>query len=124
MNDVLKPDAGAQQAPKAKPDWRTKESRAARRAKTATVPSVTCDEQPSPSAFIEQLWVDPKIAAAADAVARVQAVRNSVARKLDGGSLAVTADELTRLDVALTEAKLRLGELSPEHPDALIPALR
>lgn len=46
-----------------------------------------------------------------------------MARKLDGGSLAVTADDLTRLDGALTEAKLRLGELSPEHADALIPAL-
>lgn len=123
MNDVLKPDAVAQQATKTKPDWRTKDARAARRAKTATVPSVTCGGQPSPSAFIEQLWVHPKVAAAANAVARAQAVRNSVARKLDGGSLAVTADDLTRLDGALTEAKLRLGELSPEHPDALIPAL-
>lgn len=54
MNDVLKPDSVAQQATETKPDWRTKEARAARRAKTATVPSVTCDEQPSFSACIEQ----------------------------------------------------------------------
>lgn len=44
MNDVLKPDAVAQQATKAKSDWRTKEARAARREKTATVTDVEVAE--------------------------------------------------------------------------------
>jgi 4'-phosphopantetheinyl transferase EntD len=114
MNDALNSDAAAQQAAEAKPDRRVAQPR-----KTRFGSARTCAEQ----ALFDGSWVDPKVAAAADAAAWAQAVRNSVARKLDGGSLAVTSEDLTRLDGALTAAKPRLGELSPKHPDALIPAL-
>jgi predicted transcriptional regulator len=60
---------------------------------------------------------------AEDAVTRAQAVRDSVERKLNAGSKAVTFDDLAHINKALTAARLRLGEFLPTHPNALRHAL-
>ena len=57
-------------------------------------------------------------------VQTIQAKRDSVQRKLDGGSNAVTIDTLRELEKLLTQARLKLGEVCRTHPLALLHAMQ
>lgn len=104
-------------APAKKVDGRTKEARAARaaqRGKATPAPAINRGN--------DFPHVSPEIAAAAHMVDAIQGKCDSVRRKLAGGSVAVTAGDLERLETELLGAKLKLGELSPKHPQALLHA--
>lgn len=49
-------------------------------------------------------------------VLAIQTRRDSVIRKLEGGSNAVTVDALRELDRELMQARLKLGEVCSTHP--------
>ncbi len=102
-------------------DWRTKEARAARAAQRAkSMPTPTPAKQ-----LIDNVpYVSPETQTAANLVDVVQAKCASVRRKLAAGSAAVTTEDLDRLERELQGARLRLGELSPNHPQALLHALQ
>lgn len=104
-------------APAKKVDWRTKEARAARAAQRAEATPATAMNRSN-----KLPYVSPEIATAAHMVDSVQGKCDSVRRKLAGGSVAVTSDDLECLERELLGARLKLGELSPKHPQALLHA--
>jgi len=61
------------------------------------------------------------------AEARVQAIQarcDSVKRKLNGGSKAVTFSDLRQMEKELTDARLTLGEVCRTHPLALLHSMQ
>lgn len=119
MSNSITTSANESAATKAakKVDWRTKEARAARAAQRAEATPA-----PAMNRSNNLPCVSPEIATAAHMVDVAQGKCDSVRRKLDGGSVAVTSDDLERLERELLGARLTLGELSPKHPQALLHA--
>lgn len=66
---------------------------------------------------------DSRVVAAERTLVRISTVRDSVRRKLDNGSAAVSPGDVTRWENDVINARLALGEVSPSHPDALLHAL-
>lgn len=105
------------------PDWRTREAREARRAVNAAQAGVERTDQISIDTAPSKPWVDPEVLAALRDVESAKLRRDSVKRKLDGGSAAVSADDLDRCEKSLAHARLNLGDLSPTDPESLLRAL-
>jgi hypothetical protein len=107
-----------------KPDWRTREARAARQVAKVdqagtkdtgqTIITETANSMP---------LVDPKVLVALRDVEFAKSRRDSVKRKMDGGSAAVSAEGLEHWEHSLTHARFNLGDLSSTHPDSLLRAL-
>lgn len=96
-------------------DGRSKEARAARRAAKADQDAKRADEVRIQTKFIEPR-VSPEISAAQHAVEVATAVRDSVRRKLEGGSTHVSADDLKRVERGLFEANLNLNSFLTKQP--------
>lgn len=104
-------------------DWRTREARDARRVAKVVQAGVERTDQTSIEAVTSKPWVDPKVLVALRDVEFAKSRRDSVKRKLDGGSTAVSADDLERCEQSLTHVRFNLGDLSPTHPESLLRAM-
>lgn len=65
----------------------------------------------------------PEVLAAALAVEQAQEVRNSVRRKLFGGSTAVEPSDLSAWEARLGLARTALADIAPDHPLIVTSAL-
>lgn len=106
-----------------KPDWRTREARSARRVAKVAQAGVERIDQTSTEVVTCKPWVDPKVLAALRDVEFAKLRRDSVKRKVDGGSTAVSDEDLEHCEKSQKNARFNLGDLSPTHPDSLLRAL-